>query len=468
MFKDPKAIGTGAFILLGLIIGMAKPFSGLAPQGHLILATVVIALGFWIFRPGGLPFMAGGAIILAGGLIFGLKYTVVAAGFSSSAVWTLIPALYFGFVLQKTGLGKRIAYFVLKSFEPSWLSMVISWFIIGVALSALTPSITVRIAIVMPIAISIVEACKLDYRSRGSALITLIAWAMALFPGTGWLTGSLWGPIMLGFLPAELKPLATFDMWFKVMALPWFVITIVFTVLVYIILKPKELIGISRDTFKEQYAALGNISRQEIITVLVLVGSLVLFTTEKLHHIPTAATALMALFLLILFKIITVPEISSGINWDVILFFGVTIGLSTIFVTARVSDWIGPIVQPGLLSLAASPLTFLIVFTFALWLIRFIDVPWGFSTIALTSTLLIPIFNQFGIHPLVSTMAYLIAGNCFFLAYQQPFMLMAEGIIQGKGWASSHVSLAGMVYAAAALIALLVSMPYWKMIGVIK
>jgi len=468
LFKDSKVFGVLAFVLIGLIIGIIKPFAGLPPQGHYILATVAVAVGMWVFRPGGLPFTAGCSILLAGGLIFGLGFNVVASGFVSSAVWILVPALYFGFVLQKTGLGKRIAYLVLKSFEPSWLSMVVSWFIIGVVLSALTPAIAVRIAIVMPIAISVVEACKLEYRSKGCALITLTAWAMALIPGNGWFTGSLWGPLMLGFLPAELKPLATFDAWFQIMFLPWFIITVIFAIVIYILLKPKEAIGITRDTFKEQYAALGRITREEIIAAVVLLGSLVIFTTERIHHIPTAATGLIALSVLIMFKIITGPDISSGISWDLFMFLGSTVSLSAIFVTAKISSWIGPMLQPPLLSLAANPLIFLLIFTFILFLIRFIDVPWGFSTIALTSTLLVPVFNQFGIHPLVSAMAYLVAGNCFFLGYQQPFLLLAEGIVQGKAWAPNHVSQAGFLFAIVAIITLLVSIPYWRMLGVIQ
>lgn len=181
MLKNYKVIGTLVFVLAGLLIGICRPFTGLAPQGHAIIGVLFVALGFWIFRPGTLPLAAGTTAIIAGSLIFGLKYDVVVAGFVSPAVWVLIPALYFGFVLQKTGLGKRIAYLVLRSFEPSWLSMTVSWFLIGMALSALTPSITVRIAIIIPIAIGVVEACKMEPGSRGAAFITIIAWAMCLF-----------------------------------------------------------------------------------------------------------------------------------------------------------------------------------------------------------------------------------------------------------------------------------------------
>jgi di/tricarboxylate transporter len=63
--------------------------------------------------------MASGAILLAGGLLYKLPLDVVTTGYTSSAVWVLVPALFFGFALMKTGLGKRIAYFVLKTFASS-------------------------------------------------------------------------------------------------------------------------------------------------------------------------------------------------------------------------------------------------------------------------------------------------------------------------------------------------------------
>ncbi|HHU86290.1 MAG: SLC13 family permease [Pelotomaculaceae bacterium] len=467
ILSNPKNIGVLIVCLTALFIGIIKPFNGLPPVGHHMVGVVIVTLGLWIFKPNNVPFMAGCALLVAGGLVFGLNLNTVAAGFISSSVWILIPALYFGFVLQKTGLGKRIAYMVLKLFEPGWVNMAISWFIIGIALSALTPSITVRLAIVMPIAMGVIDACKLKYNSKGSAFIALIAFAMCLLPGTGWLTGSLSGPIMVGFLPAELKHLATFDSWFKILALPWFIVTVVYVALVVVLMKPKEAIGIPRDTFKEEYRALGPVSRQEIITGIILIACLVLFSTEKIHGIPAPGAALLALTLLLLFGIIKPAEIGTGANWDVIVFFGVTISLSSIFLEADVSQWIAPLLEPTILSYASNPLVFLLVFTAGIMLIRFIDVPWGFSTIALTAIVLIPVFNQFEIHPLVVTFAYLAGINFFLLNYQQPWLLMAEGIMQNKGWAANHVFTAGACYIIAAFVAILVCVPYWRMIGVI-
>ena len=467
MFKDSRFIGVMTVTLMALIVSLVKPFSGLAPLGHYVISSLLVTLAFWIFKPGGIPFLAGCAFLVASGLMLGLKYNVVTAGFVSSAVWILIPALYFGFVLQKTGLGQRIAYLVLKSFTPSWATMALSWFIIGLALSALTPSITVRLAIVMPIALGVIDACKQKYNSKGSAYIALIAFGMCIFPGTGWLTGSLGGPIMIGFLPSELKPLATFNNWFRILALPWFIVTVVYLLLVYLLMKPKEPIGIPLDTFTKQYTELGPITRQEIIAALILLGALLLFTTETWHGIPTAATALLALVLLLLFGIITSAEIGTGANWDVVVFFGVALSLSTILMEAQVSTWIAPVLETGMLSLAPNPFLFMMVATFGVLLIRFVDVPWGYSTIALTTTVLIPAWNQFSIHPLVATFAYLAGINFFLLGYQQPWVLMAEGIIRNRGWATGHIFTAGLCYIIAIVVALLVSVPYWRMIGAV-
>ncbi|HBL24800.1 MAG TPA: tricarboxylate transporter [Deltaproteobacteria bacterium] len=465
--RHTKVLGTLIFVLCAGFLAVLRPFSGLPDQGHYVCATVLVALGLWIFRPGNVPYFAGAATLICGALFFGLPLEVVTGGFTSSGVWVLIPALYLGYALAKTGLGKRIAYFVLKSFRPTYFTIIVSWFIIGLVLSALTPSITVRLSVVMPIAMNLVEACRLADRSRGSALICLVAWGTAVLPGTGWLTGSLWGPFMLGFLPPEMKPLATFDMWFKIMAVPWFIITILFVGLIYILLKPRAPLAITQETFRKQYHALGKISVQEIITGIILAGALALFATERYHHVSTAACAMTAVLALILFQVITFSEIRTGVNWDIIVFFGVVVSLSGIFTKAEISGWIRPFVEPAVLSLAQTPLTFLIVITLGFWLIRFIDVPWGFSTIALTSPLFIPLFVNFGLHPVLVSVAVIAAGNSLFLAYTQPFIMISDTITQSRGWSARHVALGGGAYAVSVVISILISSIYWKAIHVL-
>ncbi len=462
-----KKSGIFVFVVCALAIGVGKPFADLSPQGHYIIAVTLVCLSLWIFKTDSIPYLAGCAVLLAGSLIFKLPLAAIVSGYTSPALWTLIPALFFGFALIKTGLGKRIAYFVLMRFEPSYLTICVSWFIIGLVLSALTPSITVRLAIVMPIAMSFVEACKVPDRSRGSALICLAAWGSAILPGIGWQTGSLWGILMVGFYPAAMKPLATPGAWFAYMSVPWFIITIVFLVLLYLFLKPKEGLSLSREVFKEQYAAFGRITREEILCGLILACAFILFSTEKWTGIRTVEAALIALAALIIVGIIKAPDVSSGINWDVINFLAVVLGLTPMFIKAGISDWAKPIIEPWIFSLAASPLMFLLVITIVFWVIRFIDIPWGYTTIAFFSPLFVPLYEKFGLHPVLVSVAVIAAGNSFFLAYQQPFVMIGDTMTKSRAWPGGHVALGGALYAASVIIGIIASYYYWQAMGLL-
>ena len=130
---DPIKAGLIVSALLAAFIIFAKPISGLSAQGNGMIGVTLLGLSFWIFRPATFPYFVGGAIILAGALLLKLPMDVVIKGYTSPAVWVLIPALFYGFALMKTGLGKRIAYTVLKTFKPSYMGLCVSWFIIGLA-----------------------------------------------------------------------------------------------------------------------------------------------------------------------------------------------------------------------------------------------------------------------------------------------------------------------------------------------
>lgn len=57
--------------------------------------------------------------------------------------------------------------------------------------------------------------------------------------------------------------------------------------------------------------------------------------------------------------------------------------------------------------------------------------------------------------------------NCFFLAYQQPFVILAGSLRGGVIWSSKQLSRAGLIYFVACLIALAITIPYWNAVGLI-
>lgn len=470
MDKKLSIIGFIGFLSLGLIAGIMKPFQpDLSTQGHYVVMMLLITIGLWIFKPLDIPFSISGAFFMASMLALGIPPANVFSGFVGTAVWSLIPALFFGFVLAKTGLGKRIAYLGMKNTRLSYIGILFMWVVIGVVLSALTPSITVRVVIVTPIALNCVNICKLPQGSRGRSLILLTAWSMALIPGTGWLTGSLAGPILNGFFATvpELGAIS-FNDWAKVSLLPALLISVLTVVGGYVALKPEEKLKLTKEAFVLEYKKLGPMSRQEKIAGVILVAAFSMFVTNSLHHIPDAATCLAAWFLLTAAGIIESSEISSGISWDLVLFIGTAMGLSSIFAKVGVSKWISSIIVNALAPVSGNPWIFVYAVLLAMFLWRFIDIATFIPTMAILSAVLPQVSMAYGVNPLVWVPLITIALNAFFMSYENMFALVAEANLVDKGWTSKHFGIYGTVYFVASLIAMAVAIPYWTALGMFR
>ncbi len=469
MGKKINLWGFLIFLVIGILVGALKPFRpDLSPQGHFILMMLLITVGLWIFKPFGLPFSISGALFMASLLATGVPAGNVFSGFTGAAVWSLIPALFFGFVLAKTGLGKRIAYLGMRSTKLSYAGILFMWAVIGIVLSLLTPSITVRVAIVTPIALNCVNICNLPEGSKGRSLILLTAWAMAVIPGTGWLSGSLAGPILSG-LYASVPGLGAieFGAWAKVSLLPVMVISLLTVIGGYFVLKPSEPLKLSRDIFVEEYRKLGPLSKQEKIAGIILIASFLMFVTGPLHHIPDAATCLTAWFLLAAFGIIKHNEISTGINWDLVIFVGTAMGFGAVFAQSGVSNWMSSVLVHALAPVSGNPWVFIYVVLFVMFAWRFVDIAVYIPTMAIIAAVAPQIAEVYGINSLVWVPLLCIAMNAFFLSYQNMFTLVAEANMAGKGWTSKHLGQYGIVYFIASMISMLIAIPYWVSIGML-
>ena len=460
---NPSYIGSGLLVLIAVIIMAAKPFSAsLNDSAQLMLGGIVIALSIWIFKPFSLSYSAGGLFLACFGLAIGLKPAVMFSGFTQSAIWTLVPALFFGFTLQKTGLGKRIALAIIKLFKPSYLALVFAWVLIGVSLSLLTPSTTVRIAIMMPIAVQCCELYRLPNGSKGNSLILLTALGMAILPGSGWMTGVLWGPIISGMINAvpETQGLVTFNNWFSTMFVPVTITTVLLLAGSLFLLKPEEELSKDAiDATKEQ--AVTKISRHEIIAGLILVSVFIMFLTNRLHGLPDAAVCLGAVFVLFLSGVLEAKDFNTGVNWDLIVFIAIALSFSAIFNATGIVQWLAGIVVPALAPIAGNPFLFMFCVMAFVFMWRFFDVALFIPTIAILVPILPSIQEAYAISPLVWLFIFVMAGNSFVMAYQNMWAMMSRSIAGDRAFTNKHLGIYGLIYFAACFIALIVSTPMW-------
>lgn len=431
-----------------------------------ILLIFLITIALWITKPRGLSFSMTSSFFMAALLLVGLPPALVFSGFSSPAAWTLIAALFFGFVLAKSGLGRRIAYFGIKKGRLTYPGILTAWALIGLVLSVLTPSIAVRVVIVIPVALNFVDICKLSAGSRERSLILLTAWSMAIIPGTGWLTGSLAGPILSGFFASTsaLDPISFAD-WATAALLPIFFISILTVIGGYIVLKPKEPLTLAKEDLDEEYRKLGPMTRDEKITAAVLIFAFITFATSSWHGIADAAVCLFAVFILALAGLIKAPEVSTGINWDLVIFAGTAMSFGPIFQFSGISQLLSSFLVEIIRPLTGNPWVFVYSLLIILFVWRFVDVAVFVPTKAIVVAILPQIAEIYGISPLVWIPLLCIPLNAFFLNYQNIFVLAAEANMQGQGWSAGHLALYGMVYFISSLIVMLAAIPYWKWLG---
>ena len=459
----PSYLGSGLLVLAAIIIMMVKPFSaGLSDTAQLMLGGILIALSIWIFKPFNLSFSAGGVFLAFFALALGLKPAVVFSGFTQSAIWTLVPALFFGFTLQKTGLGKRIALAIIKLFKPSYISLTFAWVLIGLILSLLTPSSTVRVAIMIPIAVQCCELCKLQKGSKGNSLILLTAFGMAIIPGSGWMSGVLWGPIISGMINAvpSTQGLVTFNTWFDVLFLPVVITTVLLIAGSLLVLKPKEKLSKEAiDAIKGEKGL--KISRHEIIAGIILTAVFVMFLTSSFHGLPDATVCLAAVFLLFMSGVLDPKDFNSGVNWDLIVFIAIALSFSAIFNETGISKWLAGIVVPALAPIAGDPFLFMFCVMAFVFLWRFFDVALFIPTIAILVPILPSIQEAYQISPLVWLFIFVMAGNSFVMAYQNMWAMMSRAIAGDRAFTNKHLGIYGIIYCIACLIALAVVIPMW-------
>jgi anion transporter len=463
----------GAIIGIVLAVGLrALPTPhGLTPVGHSILAIMVLTVCFWAFHVLG---NAPTSILMLGLLIVaGVKPEHALSAFSELAYWILVVVLFYGYAMQSTGLAKRLSYVILNWFPATYPGIMASLFVIGLVLSFGVPSMTVRTAILTPIAWALVQGLGLKPLSKGASLIMLCTVEMAVIPGCATLYGSLWGPTMVTiFKTANLS--LEWTPWFKAMALPTIVWSILLLVGNYIALRPDEELKVEKGFAKKELSKLGSMSAHEKITAAVVIFSVVYWITQgRLHHFPTYVVGMFAMAIFAGSGILQEKDFGGAVSWQLLLFLGAVFSLPTVIKENHVTDWVASIVGPIFQSVSGSVLALAVVLFFAMLLLRFTD-PTGFlimTLLFLTAWKLLPHNGDMAViaghnaSPIILIAAILMGGHPMWVLYQNFWVALMHGMCENQSFADSHRVRLSHVYAVVSAIAVVFSVGYWHVIG---
>lgn len=462
--KPKQTIGGIAGVILAIIIGLTNPPSQLDSNAMIALGIFACAVVWWIVEV--LPdFVTAILMCVAWVVLEVVPFTTAFAAFSGSTFWLLVGALGMGVGVAQSGLLARTALMIMSKFPATYKGMTSAIFIVGVFLNPLIPSATAKVSIVAPFSKAIGE--KLGFQNQSEGMGGLFA---AMFMSLGvlypmFLSASFFNYTLVGLLPKDIGANITWMSWFSASWVWGLVVTVAAYFAIQILYKPKEKIDMDKGYIKEQQAAMGPMSKKEIIVMVILIASLILWMTERVHGMSAALVALTALCLMLGFKIIERPDFRSKIAWDSIIFIGAIINLATVFPALGIDRWVAEMVGPYIFPLMSNMYVFVVVLAVLLFFLRFVLVSQT-ATLTIFVVLLTPLALAAGINPLVTSFAVLVSVNLWNVIYQNTTFLAANYAADGMVKHSQTIKMS-VAYAVINIVALLASVPLWKLTGLI-
>jgi len=456
-----RSVGAVVAVLVAVVIKWQPAIGGLGPTGQSALAIMALAVVLWITDA--LP--TGISAVLALGLLIiaGVPSAVALGGFATGAFWILVSVLFFGTAMDKTGLARRISYRILLVFPPTYAGILAGFLLIGFVLALGIPSMTVRTAVMLPIAFALVQAVKLPLPGRGSALIVIGAFQMAVLPGCAVLTGGLWGPFIAGLFAAQKLPITWLD-YATIMAVPTLIWCVLVIAVDLLIMRPDATDGMSRDVVRAEMQRLGPMRQAELLTLIIIAAAIAAMATQPWHGVPPEAVGMVALAALFASGVLAPAEIGTGIPWVLAIFVGGMLSLTTIISTYKINVWLGGYIVPAVQPFVGQPLLLVVVMCLAVAAMRFID-PVGFIAIAAFFLALSTFMIERGVPPLVLIALIVLPIHIFWFNYQNIWMVMTEGITKKQAYTDADRYKLATAFFAVTIVALWIGVGYWRLIG---
>jgi sodium-dependent dicarboxylate transporter 2/3/5 len=456
-----QAIGAIVAIVSALAIKMQARIGDLDATGQSALAIMALAVALWITDaiPSGITaVLALGLLIIAG-----VPSNIALGGFATGAFWILVSVLFFGTAMDKTGLARRISYRILSIFRPTYAGILMAFMLIGFVLALGIPSMTVRTAIMVPIAFALVQALKLPLPSTGSALIVIGAFEMAVLPGCAVLTGGLWGPFIAGLFANAKLPITWAD-YARVMALPTLVWCVLVVVVDLIVMRAPPIATTTRDVVRAEMQRLGPMSRAEMLTAFIIAAAVSSMATQPWHGVPPEAVGMVALAALFVGRVLVPAEIGTGIPWALAIFVGGMLSLTTVISTYKINVWLGSYIVPAVQPFADQPFLLAIVLSLAVAAMRFVD-PVGFIAIAAFFLALSGFMAERGVPPLVLVAMIVLPVHVFWFNYQNIWIVMTEGISKKQAYTDADRLKLATAFFGVTIVSLWVGVAYWRLTG---
>lgn len=392
-----------------------------------------------------------------------VTFPVAFSGFANDTAWFLFGALLLGVVATRSGIARRIAYFVMLRVGVTYPRILLSLIVTDFLLTFIVPSGIARVVIMASIALGLAEAFNSppgSNVSRGMFLVlsyTANIFDKMIIAGAASITAR-------GLIEKIGGVEVLWSFWF-VAFLPCSIITVLVAWWLTLKLYPPEKVALEGgyDYLRAEMTKLGSLSLLEKKAALLMTAAILLWLTDFLHHISPSVIGIgVGLFALLPRVGILEIEDMKRLNYLPVFFVAAAISMGTVMQATKGLDILTNSVFAWMLPFMTNIITTTVVMYWTAFVYHFLLA----SEISMLGTS-IPLVMEFakshGLNPLQLGMIWTFAAGGKLFAYQSGVLIV--GYSYGYFAARDLVRIGAWLTVVEFVVLLLLVQFYWPLIG---
>lgn len=410
-----------------------------------------------------------GLIIVAATLILGLVPPEnLLSGFGSASFLSVLSLWALGLLLVESQLTQR-ALLYLTRYLPSGSSWHnLSLFLMGGMMTPAIPSVVNRAKVGGPIVSEAMNILRVQPHTSLSTKISASVFFGVTTLSSIFFTGSSMNFIVFGLLSLQDQQTIQTIGWITCSFTVGVILMMFYIIASSIFFSTREKFQISRNIIDMQIQARGPMTQIEWLTLGIVTFFIASVFTIQYHRIPLEWLSLFTLFIILSTHLVDIRKWQTETDWSFLIFLATIIGINKAIhymkVDALFLDTFFSLLKSYI---SKNNLSDLILWVIGLTIIIRLVIPIG-PSIALLSSIMVPIAEYFGLNLWVLGFVLLVTADIWWFPYQSAvYMRFVESFSKGIPYKQTKFLIFNALMNFARIAAIYLSIPYWKSLGLV-
>ncbi len=457
-------------IVVPLLIMLIPVPAGLKPLAWQVFAVYVGAILGLVLQPFPEPVIMISAVGICGVVLNNTSAAL--SGYSDLTTWLVFSAVLISVAFVETGLGKRIAYHLIRVLGRTTLGLGYAGAILDYVLAPGIPSNTARTAgITFPILKSVALALDSEpgpTARRIGSYLAMLTYAVTSTTSYAFLTAFAPNLLLVKLASEILKTPLDWMTWFKAALLPSLIMLVLTPWLLYKIYPPEIKTLDNKKVANDGLSEMGPMKSSEKKLVLFFVLAILGWMFGSTLKLNATAVAIAAVSLCLVFKVVNWSQIAGDKGaWSTLAWYGGIIGLANSLNQAGFFKWLANFFKMHIDLSSFSSLAVICILIFISIIVRYLFASGGAYTLSM-----IPVFFTIGLTadvpltPLILSMAFSLSYASLLTHYGSAPgpVLFGAGYVSQKTW----WSIGTFLMLIHLLVNTVIAFPYWMFLGLWK